>query len=642
MNFMNYNQPTTLSYNLVSTTLVISYNEAEKRQGITQQDRQDEKQRHALEEEFIRTGHICPVEKLEILQDRLGGLNPKNFKALVSQGFYNPKIMQIAMCLTDSIFYTPPLPVGEVSANERIKEWLRNLRRIGGESVEGYALSTDLEDANSVFIIKTPRNPIFDLLHEYFVGLQLNRLRRKVPNFTYVFGGFKCSSAILTGPDNREVAAWCNTNLDAVVDYIVYENIAPGISMKEYSQTATFANWLDKYLQVLYALHLANVTSGFTHYDLHFENVLIRKLPKKYSFLYTTERGQEYINTDGVATIIDYGKSNIMYENMNYGISTEKDYGVQPAVFPLHDAYKLLCFCMLSMANAKNVEAFNKASVILNFFTSEDAVSVLNNQINYYYYLPYTDATKSISLLTLTDYIRKRLPNEVGISVRPNFDLLNCDSNSCINSIETQLLMGVTSTYADTVFEFYDLTTRLLDENKITKFLSVKNQFRSKFVTAMANAITYFNNLATEIETILSNTQRMTVISISGIPISSLFDQQLLNNYKSYVINLAKLYDKTQELLLYRDAISYAADTYSLPAESPKNKLFYNYASISDAVFPLFNKASYRLKQDIDYLFSFPRNQREQLLSGSTERKQFSWWWQDLPIFAKIITDVKI
>src|SRR5436190_712755 len=82
--------------------------------------------------------------------------------------------------------------------------------------------------------------------------------RSYVPNFAYVFGGFKCSAPILQDPKyilgsaGRYPVNWCNSGLD--IEYIIYENIAPAVSFKEYVKKCTFEQFLDKYLQIIYAL----------------------------------------------------------------------------------------------------------------------------------------------------------------------------------------------------------------------------------------------------------------------------------------------------------------------------------------------------------------------------------------------------
>ena len=228
--------------------------------------------------------------------------------------------MKAAMCTADSIFYTSPYDVGSLYLNNRIRMYIHNLRQVGGESAEGYALVADFENAKDMFVVKVSRSPSDDtLLHELVVGLYgTNKLRQYIPNFAYVYGGFKCSPPLID-PETKKVITWCLHDTNPV-NYVLYENITPAVPMSKYLQTCTGKDFVNVYLQVLYALRLALKVSDYTHYDLHYENVLIREpspgtISGPFQIAYETERGVEYVLTHVIPTFIDYGFSHIKTSN---------------------------------------------------------------------------------------------------------------------------------------------------------------------------------------------------------------------------------------------------------------------------------------------------------------------------------------
>lgn len=658
MNFIFNNfspSSSSLSFgNLVDSNLVKRYNENLRKFSdpnvIYQQSDQDNK-----EEFFVKSGQICPLPSRDVatLQDELGGLRPLAFKSLVSENFYNPEVMRMAMCVTDSIFY--PSPQGYVNTNQRIKEWIRNLRRIGQESVVGYAMvgniaseSPNVAD-NQVFVLKVPRDKKSDLLHELFIGLQVNELRRFVPNFAYVYGGFKCSAPVINDQSNNEVIAFCNANdPSSKIDYIVYENVSPSVSMHAYAAEQPFNKWLDKYLQILYALDYANKRINFTHYDLHYDNVLIRNLDRstEYSIPYAIEGRVEYIRTDGVATMIDYGDAHLKYAGLSYGSYGKRPWGIQPnAMFPLHDSYKLLCFSMVSMAKAQNANSFTEAAKILRFFTNEDPNSVITNQAAYSFFLPYSERAAKLTNYDLIKYIRSVLPSYTVniISMTPVGKVLACDSSvigrSCLNSSEVKKLMGLNGLYADSVFEFYDLVSRLTTENKLKELYNVIEDFRPHYIEVTNVAIEHFNTILNEIRRMLHS--ELVIPTIAYTSLENLFDPKFLNDYKAYIYNLAKLYDNVQELLLYRDAISFTVKRYNQPPEDVEIPVHRFYNEVAPKAFRFFDDAAAALKQDLDHLAKLEttsskyfRDREGQII---IERQKFQWWFTDLPLFAEVI-----
>jgi len=259
------------------------------------------------EEYLIKNTSQCSTSELDLLRDRIPGLKAQELKRNSIKKLYNAEAMKGTMCAIDSIFYTSPYDVGSSKLNDRIRLYIHNLRNVGDESLDGYALLSDFENVKDMFILKVARDPKDDtLLHELVIGLHgTNTLRKYIPNFAYVYGGFKCSPPLID-PVTKKVVTWCLNN-DNPVNYVIYENISPAVSMEKYLETCTGQEFLQAYLQVLYSLRTAEIAISYSHYDLHTANVLIRTLDiPKFQLVYNTENGLEYLSTSMIATIIDY------------------------------------------------------------------------------------------------------------------------------------------------------------------------------------------------------------------------------------------------------------------------------------------------------------------------------------------------
>ena len=604
---------------------------------------QQSKLQKSFEKGFVDRGQLCPTSREENYRDRLGRLDTQAFKSLILNNFYDPKVMSNALCIADSIFYTYPPDLGSVSYRDRIREWILNLKRIGSESSYGYVFKSDLASADSLFIIKVPRRANEDLLHELFVGLHLNRLRSLVPNFVYTFGGFKCSFPFTE--TSGEVVSYCNSSTTSVISYVLLENIYPGITFGTFSRTADFTSWLSLYLQVLYALHLANQKLDFTHYDLHDENVIIRSLSGMYSLQYETEKGIEYINTDKIATIIDYGRSHIKVGNLDYGLEIPRN-ATYNAKFPLHDAYKLLCFSLFNMLKYKN-PTYNQAVKILKFFTSDDPVTFLQQQRKYVYSLPNFPSVVNKNILDLTEYIRQY------IGIIPVSDklgpLLLCDGlNSSVECLtteqirrrlgidtisnESESILGLTGIVPQTVFEFYDVASRFLSNGNNEDYLEIYNNFLPHVETAVNQLKFQFDSLLTETTNLINNfTYSAQGTNLPADPVT-LTSDTLMHNYRIFITSAGKIYDNAQHLLLYRDAMVFVGSKYNFDV----NYFTQEYAIIYNGVSNLLDMVADKVKNDGAYLANVTSDERRKL---RLMNKRTDWWWQDLPLLINIILD---
>jgi len=442
------------------------------------------KDQQKYEKHLITNTSVCTIPELSDLEDKLNQVDFDSLSQVVDKQFYNTKVLETAMCISESIFFGNKYEGGLFDYTDRIRLYLDNLRQIGSESVYGYALWGDLKnpepgalEAKNFFVIKVPRKDEDDndLLHELVIGLfGTNMLRRYIPNFSYIYGGFRCSPPIID-PDTKEVTALC-LNRENVINHIVYEAVNNAISAKNFVQSCSIESYLTMYLQLLYALAFAEDRIGFTHYDLHDENLLMRQISPKnelFQIPYPTEKGVEYILTTHIPTIIDYGQTRITYKEKSLGYYNFEKYGViADQIWPLYDAYKFLIFSSKSAISFKREPKFiTILSQIVYFFNDrESLVEIIKNQMREgygYYIYPRVVSNTNVKIRDLIRYIRVKFANLLRPLIRkdpfPNRPFFECRTGSCLPVTDLNRTLGIMNRISvpRSIPEFYELYFRL-------------------------------------------------------------------------------------------------------------------------------------------------------------------------------------
>ena len=346
---------------------------------------------------------------------------------------FNQKAMNDASCAIGSLAYVDTADITNKPwiSNYRIRKVLRKARRIGTPSVNGFATLTPFDDGahrtgmdtkeDDVFVVKFEQDPSREqMTHEVAVGMLATNKLRQIPNFAYIYAGIPCSAGFLA-KDSKEPVGWCATDENNVT-IAFYEAIAPAVSLKEYIVNCSGAQFLNVYLQAMLAIRFAFVHNEFTHYDLHFENLLVRDLPPgsptEVTLNFSLPGGEGiYLPVTKIATMIDFGSSFYRYNGRGYGVYGMQKYNTFPDKgHPLFDAYKLLMFCALQAASVGNHEVLGVTEAIFRFFNKTDRfIDAINFQLKYFYDLPYDHRYSIDELLT---YI-SRLFNGAGMHASP-------------------------------------------------------------------------------------------------------------------------------------------------------------------------------------------------------------------------------
>ena len=526
-----------------------------------------EKFQSDFEAQLLQEASTCTVPSLP---EHITELNRSALQQKSQAELYDPGVLNAVLCTVDSLFYTDPKNNNDLL--RRLHQHLNNLRQIGAESSGGYAFTADLDNAQKMFVVKAPRlypvettysdgtsrkltaeeivreSGADSLVHELIVGLfGTNQLRKQIPNFSFVLGGFKCSPPIVD-PSTKQVVSWCLNN-DNPVNYILYENVVPSIGGTTFMATATVTQFLDFYTQMVYAIRTGQAID-FTHYDLHADNVLKREMLDKagnkvaaFQIHYVTERGDEYFSTDFISTIIDYGYSHIKVRDVDLGVSGfEYAFILPDRSWPFFDLYKLLLFLAKDAYGAGNLPVFREAAKIFRFFNAEEnIVDVIAEQYSLRYGLPLTDITANLKIDDYVTFIRTQCNcNFIG-GRDPKLPLLDCDS-MCLTAAQALTESGVNLDgpirIPNTISDLYDLSVVLSREHKNQELADIEDEF--DYTTAMTLHIAEAQRLARSVET-----RGMTVpaFSIEEMTVDEVFRQSVLIKFRAMYVFLLQLVD---------------------------------------------------------------------------------------------------
>ncbi|MBA3756757.1 MAG: hypothetical protein H0X02_11220 [Nitrosomonas sp.] len=155
-----------------------------------------------------------------------------------------------------------------------------------------------------------------------------------------------------------------DVEMDVPVNYLVIENIPGGLTLERHinDNEPAFTEILGYFVQLAMALDVALNVFDFCHYDLHASNIMMRDLydednltfiPIQYSDSDGSipEIAEYFLQTEYIATIIDYGRSHVRWYDFDskttkhFGdhLSNVEKTGVYPdRSRPAHDLYKFV------------------------------------------------------------------------------------------------------------------------------------------------------------------------------------------------------------------------------------------------------------------------------------------------------------
>ena len=510
--------------------------------------------------------------------------------------------MEAVLCTSETFFFSNN---SAVSVVEKVRNFIDSIRLVGSGS-EGYTFKAKIAKGEYPFVVKYPNDGDNKfLVHEYIVGIfGLNKLRAKIPNFAYIFGMFRCSSPLIVG--SKTPKTWCTQERGS--EYVVYEHIHPATTMTDFMRGgATFDEWLNAFMQILYALNYAHKEVDFTHYDLISTNVMIRNPGRgKFSIEYETERGTEYLESDFIATIIDYGFSHIKYKGRHYGIHGYARYGIFPdGSHPLHDAYKLFMNSAFHLSKYKR-----EMERIHAFFNSSNTLAdALEFQKKYLYYLPYTESSERTSLMDLAGYIRSEFDvNFIRRKPRDEAPVLGCNGKRVCKTLRGYLDSFFDMKPTD-AFLMYDAVNEFTSRGEEEKVAELKREF--DYVVSMNKAINEFNELSDKVFS-----TRLSKPIIKGMSLREV--KSATKAYRKFVSKTLDYYDLKVRLETIEKVITFLSKLYN-DKRTTKN-VRESYKEIADESLDP-EDALAEIKSDRTFVISMADN-----LVIKDESNEILWW----------------
>ncbi|SOB73902.1 protein kinase [Cedratvirus lausannensis] len=389
-------------------------------------------------------------KNLNDTKKHLDVLDYSRLQHLLEGKFYSPYVMALFARILVAIYQKENLQNLNL---ENIRYWLEGVEQLSS-GVYGVTLEATLRGMLSPqVVIKYPKQD--NLTHEIFVGLYgTNILRQFIPNFSFVYGGFRCTGPVLLG--NRALD-FCNKPLEenADFDYALYENVTPSLTFDDALPNLSGEEFLNLYFILILALQVAYERVRFTHFDLHGKNVLLRELEEEVIIPYPTALGTFYIRTKYIPTLIDYGRSSITHKDVVYsvpGMGLFLGLG-DVSSFPLYDAYRLITFLFVS-SNA-TPEQRQVAKNIIEFFTPLPEREVAQLALDTYSALP--TYMSSFDLSSLINHLYNFAPTCI-VPEPDEKSLFSCANQTCfgVRDLKRQLYLTAESK-ANSLFSLYFL-----------------------------------------------------------------------------------------------------------------------------------------------------------------------------------------
>lgn len=488
-----------------------------------------------------------------------------------------------------------------------IKKIITNVRLIGTPSVNGYVMSATLYDRyKDLVVIKAPQKTMeytdAAIDHELVVGKVLNNLRSVIPNFAFVLGSFECGSPVVRPPVESsskspgKVLTWCRGG--SKVKYLMYENIGNSMSFYKYVKTCSAQDYIDIIIQLNYALAIAYKDHGFTHYDLHGDNVLIRDVGG--SGYYVPYMG-DFVLVNKLATIIDYGFSHVYLpdgKNTSVGYKNENGpkYNIKMKTpldrpNPIADSYRIM-FATIEYMKSVNPSVYEKVKGLLYFFhpksTDIDTIFSFDREVDIsripYFGIPsYVEKIKKFRHKNLIKYCRDyAVLNDMDDPVISGNDYsefsgqlesyvlmpsLNMNHNHLLNSKDSEQILRKK---IDTVDELFDLIEPILlykkhidENNKGYGEAKSKNQIAllEKIFQKLSNQKEYIREIISEeINNLVTKLNKLKTVNYNKLPPQDVYMIRNSTAMKTYLNMLEETirylddieaYEKKIEMIRY-------------------------------------------------------------------------------------------
>lgn len=638
-----------------------------------------------------QTSSFCPIEQI---QNRT--VRAEDIERALREGYDDGNILRALMCLNNSMVVFPDS--AETGRSFKVRDYIQKLRQIGGESAEGYVMLADVKSiqnqnpGRSLFVVKSPRRIDEQLrvnqIHEYFVGaFGTNKLRSRIPNFSYVLGLFQCSppyieaQSYLQSDDNsntRPALTYCQNDVTSnQVNYLLYENVANSVTFRQFIiNGCSFGEYMNVLTQIVLAINEAYLEVDFTHYDLHDENILVRTLPEEIYIPYRVDStgSVRYLRTRYVATIIDLGRSHIKYEGQDFGYALIEASLYPDRAYPMYDIYKILLFSLNSAAFGDrsmrnfaglrdnqfvpaNRPVFDNAKELISYFVPDmerdnvtqyliTASDYLIRTRKYYYSLPYSNQLDISPVRFFQDAMMVALPDVINRFMIDQPDRMDkvygCANKGTCRNLEDAIMdySQPNLVYIDDPYTFYETMVKLREglQSDIT-VETLLHEGQNRYFQYMNKLRSDRNRYSEEYNRLIQN---YTVVSLrDGAPDSVKFQNAFLDAYREFIAKSVRMVDILTSIAHIEIIIRTINELFPNLARQQVPETNYRYIDIPEVEFMSIrrsvvqmNEVISSIKRDVAYISTLNERQILNRNYGAI------WLFQKMPSLVAAIMEL--
>lgn len=392
---------------------------------------------------------ICTKELSKLISSQIYKLNFKTLSDFVRSQFYNVDVMKTMKCILYS------LVKDELSYYELIKT--KQVLKKSNKPDFIIFFQSLFNAGNKIFSTKYEG---IKTLHEAIIGLMAgNKVREVLPTFIWTYGVTPCNMPIVKHGKKHNTITGCTHRVDYKKDedYIgMITEYIEGETLKSFINNQINEEYLYSIiLTVLYSLKYAHNMVGFIHWDLHSENIQMRKLNRKDYYIYLPDE-KKYLWVGGhLATIFDFGLSSMKMNGNIYGSFEFIEYGLNPneSYSIKNDILKLLSDLSRSLYDKNLHSILNSIYMYFTQLNTEKEVDELNSIIwEKYGIFPNgsiynIDTFTKITIDDLIKFVENMIPYDLSYLIETNQPkyVLSCSTGDCISETKMyeELFNGV-------------------------------------------------------------------------------------------------------------------------------------------------------------------------------------------------------
>ena len=356
----------------------------------------------------------------------------KKLNDLIHSQFYNPNVLKTMSCIIHSM----------LSNESGFRDMIHDVKIYTDKDKENLIIffSSLLNDGKKVIALKYEQE---ETLHEGIVGLLCgNKLREILPTFVWTYGFTKCDLPVFVQNKQKyEMVSACKDNqyIGLITEFVdgqsIYDYFDSKVSKKEF---------ISILLVILYSLKYANELYQFVHWDLHYTNVILRKLDSEDHYIYLPNQNKYLWTGDKLPTIIDYGNSSFRYKNSTLANYTRADLGIRPDLTssPMNDILKLFSSLFIKVKGNPElyplfIKIYANLTGVINKQQVEKVMDVLDDNFDYFPNFDQKNVVENALFVSIDEFIQfvESLHPDLISNIKPN-NVLSCSKHKCLSQDE--------------------------------------------------------------------------------------------------------------------------------------------------------------------------------------------------------------